>query len=36
MVTDMIYGCSLLQDTNQVKAISLVENDQDTAAAWQS
>jgi N4-gp56 family major capsid protein len=36
MVTDMVYGCALLQDTNQVKAISLVENDQDTAAAWQS
>ena len=36
MVTDMIYGCNLLQDTNQVRAISLVENGQDTAAAWQT
>ena len=36
MVTDMIYGCNLLQDTNQVKAISLCENDQDAAANWQS
>jgi hypothetical protein len=36
MVTDMIYGCALLEDTNQVRAISLVENGQDTAAAWQS
>tara|TARA_R100000808_G_C2131947_1_gene140983 strand:- start:257 stop:1216 length:960 start_codon:yes stop_codon:yes gene_type:complete len=36
MVTDVIYGCNLLQDTNQVRAISLCENDQDTAAAWQS
>ena len=36
MVTDMIYGCALLQDTNQVRAISLVENDQDTAAAWRT
>ncbi|MGI9571751.1 MAG: hypothetical protein ACR2L5_00355 [Candidatus Actinomarinaceae bacterium] len=36
MVTDMIYGCALLQDTNQTKAISLVEGSQTTAAAWQS
>ena len=36
MVTDVIYGCNLLQDANQVRAISLCENDQDTAGAWQS
>ena len=36
MVTDVIYGCNLLQDTNQVRAISLTENGHDTAAAWQS
>ena len=36
MVTDVIYGCNLLQDANQVRAISLCENAQDTAGAWQS
>ena len=36
MVTDVIYGCALLQDTNQVRAISLCEGSQTTAAAWQS
>ena len=36
MVTDVIYGCNLLQDTNQVRAISLVEGGHITAAAWQS
>ena len=35
-VTDMIYGCALLQDTNQKKVISLIEGSQTTAAAWQS
>ena len=36
MVTDMIYGVSLLQDTNQVRCISLIENGQDAAANWQT
>ena len=36
MVTDTIYGCALLQDTNQVRAISLCEGSQTTAAAWQA
>jgi hypothetical protein len=36
LVTDVIYGCALLQDTNQVKAISLCEGSQTSAAAWQS
>jgi len=34
MVTDMIYGCNLLQDTNQVRAITICEGSQTTAAAW--
>jgi hypothetical protein len=34
MVTDMIYGCNLLQDTNQVRAISLCETAQASAGAW--
>ena len=36
MVTDVIYGCNLLQDTNQVRAISITENGHDDAADWQS
>ena len=36
MVTDVIYGCNLLEDTNQVRSISLVENGQDASANWQS
>ena len=36
MVTDMVYGCGLIQDTNQKKIIGLVEADQITEAAWNS
>ena len=35
-VTDMIYGCSLLQDANQKRVISIIEGGQTTAAHWQS